>query len=265
MEVDMQPIPLRVTRSSTKRARSPSSPGQFDRPSKRVSSGHDTSVPISFPPLQTSPASHGLPNPSPTRLRNVPQDWVSQTQSMRLESPASEHSGFNTPMTDDGGQPRNDELMADESMPGDENAMSVSPPRPSCLSVRAPSPSSSQYFHPPSAGYPSSKATLQAQNPNRLQIPAIQIQAATPSPVQMFTQPLLDSPPVASSASNPAFNFEDTTMCSPSTTSSPSAEFRAQEQIPTPTGTKRQRFTMGPRADCELCRLRVKGHYMHFD
>ncbi|KAK0210613.1 hypothetical protein DFS33DRAFT_306971 [Desarmillaria ectypa] len=29
--------------------------------------------------------------------------------------------------------------------------------------------------------------------------------------------------------------------------------------------TKRQRVTMGPRSDCEKCRLGVKGHWMHFD
>lgn len=34
---------------------------------------------------------------------------------------------------------------------------------------------------------------------------------------------------------------------------------------PTPTSARRQRFTMGPRADCEKCRMRVKDHWMHFD
>lgn len=28
---------------------------------------------------------------------------------------------------------------------------------------------------------------------------------------------------------------------------------------------RKQRFTMGPRSDCEKCRLGVKGHWMHFD
>ncbi|KAI0060791.1 hypothetical protein BV25DRAFT_1827332 [Artomyces pyxidatus] len=28
---------------------------------------------------------------------------------------------------------------------------------------------------------------------------------------------------------------------------------------------RRPRFTMGPRADCEKCRLGVKGHSVHFD
>ncbi|KAH9890675.1 hypothetical protein C8Q73DRAFT_747511 [Cubamyces lactineus] len=276
MEVDMQPIPLRATRSSTKRARSPSSPGQYDRPSKRVSSsGHDTSVPISFPHFQTNPASHGLPNISVARLRNTPQDWVSQTQSMRLESPASEQGGFSTPpvtTVDDGGQIRVDEVMADEPMSGDE--MSVSPRRlsqslsaPGCPS---PSPSPSQYLHPPDIQYPSAKASLHPQNPNRLQIPAIQIQTATPSPVQMYdAQPRLDSPALTSPSSMsetvPRFAYEDASMLSPSSTSSPTTELRTQQQMSAAATAKRQRFTMGPRADCELCRQRVKGHYMHFD
>ncbi|KAL1947431.1 hypothetical protein VTO73DRAFT_14392 [Trametes versicolor] len=264
MEVDMTPMPMRVTRSATKRARSPSSPGQYDRPSKRVASTHDASVPIAFPPFQTSPASHGLPSSPTSRLRNTPQDWVSQTQSMRLESPASEQSGFSTPMTEEGGDVRIDEVMTDEPMPNDENTMSVSPPRPSpYLSVYGPSLSS---LRPPEAAYPSRRDIHQSQNPNRLQIPAIQIQAATPSPVQMYTQPPLDSPSLSSTSSGPTFAFEDASMCSPSSTSSPHAGFNAQsQQTPTSATTKRQRFTMGPRADCEQCRMRVKGHYMHFD
>ncbi|KZT74130.1 hypothetical protein DAEQUDRAFT_721010 [Daedalea quercina L-15889] len=28
---------------------------------------------------------------------------------------------------------------------------------------------------------------------------------------------------------------------------------------------RKQKFTMGPRADCEKCRLGVKGHWMHLD
>ncbi|KAI0328124.1 hypothetical protein GY45DRAFT_1372676 [Cubamyces sp. BRFM 1775] len=275
MEVDMQPIPLRATRSSTKRARSPSSPGQYDRPSKRVSSsGHDTSVPISFPHFQTTPASHGLPNIPVARLRNMSQDWVSQTQSMRLESPASEQGGFSTPppvtTVDDGGQIRVDEVMADEPMLGDE--MSISPQRLSHSSSApgAPSPSPSQYLHPPDIQYPSAKATLHPQNPNRLQIPAIQIQAATPSPVQMYdAQPRLDSPALTPSSSMsetvPGFAYEDASMLSPSSASSPTTELRAQHHMSAAATAKRQRFTMGPRADCELCRQRVKGHYMHFD
>ena len=148
--------------------------------------------------------------------------------------------------------------------------MSISPQRLSHLSSAPGGPSPSQYLHPPDIQYPSAKATLHPQNPNRLQIPAIQIQAATPSPVQMYdAQPRLDSPALTPSSSMsesvPAFAFEDTSMLSPSSASSPSTELRAQHQMSTAATAKKQRFTMGPRADCELCRQRVKGHYMHFD
>ncbi|KAH9857694.1 hypothetical protein C2E23DRAFT_881266 [Lenzites betulinus] len=289
MDLDMQTTPMRVTRSATKRARSPSgsSPSQHDRPSKRAtgaSSGHDagTSAPHPFPAFQTSPASHGLPTHPPTpRLRNAPLDWVSQTQSMRLASPASEQSGFSTPGTVDEhgheqGQGGCDEVMADEQMPADEDKMSVSPPRPSIFSVRAPSPSRAaspsslprlntdtgpffqqpqQHHHQHNPQRPRG-ATLfpqgQAQNQsqNRLQIPAIQVQAATPSPVQLFSQPPLGDPCFAGSAV---------------TIASPPVDFLGHGQQQQGAQGRKQRFTMGPRADCEMCRLRVKGHYMHFD
>ena len=34
---------------------------------------------------------------------------------------------------------------------------------------------------------------------------------------------------------------------------------------PLPGPTRRSRFTMGPRPDCDKCRLGVPGHYAHFD
>ncbi|KAI0831768.1 hypothetical protein BC628DRAFT_1335988 [Trametes gibbosa] len=295
-------MPMRVTRSATKRARSPSSPSQYERPAKRATgrSGQDTSVPLSLPAFQTSPASHGLPNPPAPRLRNASLDWVSQTQSMRLASPASEQGGLALAVDEHGDaggaagggvDVRIDEVMADEPMPADENKMSVSPPRPSLFSVRAPSPTPSPPLRSPSedAGpyshhqhqhhhhlhlhHPTrTRAAPPAHNqsPNRLQIPAIQIQAATPSPVQLFAQSPLDDPRLTA-ASSPACELEDAAMCSPSTTASPALEFSAHnhhhqqhQQQQAPPG-RRQRFTMGPRADCEMCRLRVKGHYAHFD
>jgi len=34
---------------------------------------------------------------------------------------------------------------------------------------------------------------------------------------------------------------------------------------PSCSGVRKAKFTMGPRGDCEKCRLGVKGHWMHFD
>ncbi len=38
-----------------------------------------------------------------------------------------------------------------------------------------------------------------------------------------------------------------------------------QPQLLMPGSTRRSRFTMGPRPDCDKCRLGVPGHYAHFD
>ncbi|KAH9842401.1 uncharacterized protein C8Q71DRAFT_732706 [Rhodofomes roseus] len=50
---------------------------------------------------------------------------------------------------------------------------------------------------------------------------------------------------------------------SASTTDVPMATSQSQDHTAPP--ARKQRFTMGPRADCEKCRLGVKGHWMHFD
>ncbi|KAH9930907.1 uncharacterized protein B0H18DRAFT_1116613 [Fomitopsis serialis] len=46
---------------------------------------------------------------------------------------------------------------------------------------------------------------------------------------------------------------------------SPDVRMAASQSHEASMPSRRQRFTMGPRADCEKCRLGVKGHWMHFD
>lgn len=58
-------------------------------------------------------------------------------------------------------------------------------------------------------------------------------------------------------------------MSKPSSPSSPSMTMcispgQSYAHVPM-SPTRRQRFTMGPRADCEKCRLGIKGHWMHID
>ena len=69
---------------------------------KRAASGQDASIPFSR--IQ--------PHPS-TRGRS--EDWVTQTQDLRLESPSLSCSGFNTPVSQPG-EVRIDEVMVDEDM-----------------------------------------------------------------------------------------------------------------------------------------------------
>lgn len=65
---------------------------------------------------------------------------------------------------------------------------------------------------------------------HQLLLPSIHVHAATPSPVSMHHPSPSPSPTAASGG-----------------------------------GGRKQRFTMGPRADCEKCRAGVRGHWMHFD
>ncbi|KAH9923962.1 uncharacterized protein BXZ73DRAFT_103694 [Epithele typhae] len=237
MEIDMvASMPYR-TRSSTKRARSPeSSPTQCDRPSKRAVSNYGSGVPLPSPPLE-SPA---------IRVRNHSEDWVSQTQDLRIESPALSipGSGFNTP----GSQPG--EIRVDAVMFEDEQMMPTDDDRAMFMFPASATPAPTapllhlRPFGPHSASGSAASTPPQFSSPALLQIPLIQIQNATPSPVQPFPHPTFDLPVTQ--------EREQAMLDAP------------LEEPRSPLATRRQRFTMGPRADCEQCRMRVPGHYAHF-
>ena len=281
----MSPIPYR-TRSATKRARSPSSPTHYDRPAvrhlgvhqllaltcpdaywysqKRAASGYDTSV--SIPPM---------PLPSVSRSRS--EDWVAQTRGLRLESPTLVCSGFNTPVSQPEGV-RIDEEMVYEPMVclfPDTSAFGLSSRAESSqrtddlsmpmLQTMSASPQipQSQYLCPPENQYTPSTTPPQYPSPSLLEIPLIQIQNATPSPVQPFPQASFERTPSSPQPSDHLYRASDQ---APAASAYASQREDAQGfQYLSSTAPRKMRFTMGPRADCELCRNRVKGHYMHFD
>lgn len=74
-----------------------------------------------------------------------------------------------------------------------------------------------------------------------------------PTPVECHSQDALNSP-----MAQPPLQYPASPMhISPVSSWSASAN--------SPSTHRKQRFTMGPRVDCEKCRLGVKGHWMHFD
>ncbi|KAH7107391.1 hypothetical protein BKA62DRAFT_824902 [Auriculariales sp. MPI-PUGE-AT-0066] len=77
-----------------------------------------------------------------------------------------------------------------------------------------------------------------------LMVPRINVQPATPDSISRGTSMAPPSPLVPLSPLNQAW------PSSPSSVSTPNSK---------------KRITMGPRADCEKCRVGVKGHWMHFD
>jgi len=222
-----------------KRGRSPPSPTPVDRPSKRQTYATD---------VVTSPVPrHAFPGPAPTLAplaippgpahdaaysAYVSEDWVAQTRGLRIDSPhlAQGHEVRFGPVPQASGNAAAGQVHLDVSMAdGDVTMASASPPRrPSEIStlgyrpnVRPMQPLPAQHTIQQTPSFQTSAHANHSQQ--QLQIPAIQVHAATPSPVHR----------------------------------DPSASL--------PASVRRQRFTMGPRADCEKCRMGVKGHWMHVD
>ncbi|KII88990.1 hypothetical protein PLICRDRAFT_40615 [Plicaturopsis crispa FD-325 SS-3] len=131
---------------------------------------------------------------------------------------------------------------ADESMSVDDQPAETSSGAPDQRPIiQISTPESTQYHpsygHPPPPFTPTDQAQPQSDVP---QPPSINIHPATPSaPFQ---------------AAFPNTQLE-TTSSDPFQTALPAS----------PTATRKQRFTMGPRSDCEKCKLGAKGHWMHFD
>jgi hypothetical protein len=82
-------------------------------------------------------------------------------------------------------------------------------------------------------------------------------------------QQAYQSPVTASLCDTPAFSQYSSSYssrdCSPQILTEAVQRSAPHPAPSTRVITRKPRFTMGPRADCEKCRLGVPGHYMHFD
>ncbi|KAI0736668.1 hypothetical protein C8Q72DRAFT_801061 [Fomitopsis betulina] len=63
--------------------------------------------------------------------------------------------------------------------------------------------------------------------------------------------------------SEPSMPLQEPTLIGPVPPSAPDASITSPN--PQQSAPRRQKFTMGPRSDCEKCRLGVKGHWAHYD
>ncbi|KAI0247064.1 hypothetical protein BJV78DRAFT_1248692 [Lactifluus subvellereus] len=89
----------------------------------------------------------------------------------------------------------------------------------------------------------------------RLTLPAAVTFLRAPTP------PTLHTPPLSITPLPPHSHFSGAGTDTPPLTRQELQQL--QQQIPAP--ARRSRFTMGPRPDCDKCRLGVPGHYAHFD
>ncbi|KDQ59510.1 hypothetical protein JAAARDRAFT_205547 [Jaapia argillacea MUCL 33604] len=244
MDIDMH-SPSRRSFSG-KRPRSPDPSNLCDRPSKRLSLALNDRLTSSLLPTihVSAPGS-----------RHSSEDWVSQTRGLRLNSPLIP-GGFILPQVvqeASGDDESNSATISDESMTMDSeenisvcirNLLDVGPIQPG---VQSPESQSSliRIDTPPSLHSPQ---PIREPSPSFLPYSVLQQFASASQPPSFSAQP--DSSPEP--------------LRSPWNASSPPRGSTDQISSPTPTSRK-QHFTMGPRADCEKCRLGVKGHWMHFD
>jgi hypothetical protein len=78
--------------------------------------------------------------------------------------------------------------------------------------------------------------------------------------LQAPTPPMMPTPPLCMTPLPSPSPFSAAHMGTP-----PLARQEPQQQLLMPGPMRRSRFTMGPRPDCDKCRLGVPGHYAHFD
>ena len=86
-------------------------------------------------------------------------------------------------------------------------------------------------------------------------------QATTTGYLQTSDHVAIPTPPIGTAILPPHSPFSG--GCADSTTLDIREQQPTQQQQQVP--LRRSRFTMGPRPDCEKCRLGVPGHYAHFD
>ncbi|KAJ7172622.1 hypothetical protein C8R46DRAFT_1086633 [Mycena filopes] len=231
LEVEMHSPSFRTTRSvSAKRARSPDSPSE--RPTKRLSLaiGHPLSSENAF-------HHHFGARSSANTSRHSSEDWVQQAGGLSIDSPLFP----STTLTVSEPPPVADEGMLVDA---DEDLSALSR-RPYLPPLRTQTDAFMQHGIHAQRQRPSDSSYHKETTTGSLFLPAINILPATPDLLSR-TRP---STPVQYDRDNSsAMSISPTT--SYAVLGSPAS--------------KRQRFMMGPKLDCDKCRAGVKGHSVHF-
>lgn len=236
--------PMSKFNPSSKRSRPTDEDSPSSRPIKRLTPALGEALPSLF--------SNSLPG-SGSSSRYSSEDWVQQTGGLSIGTP-----GEYVP---------DSESNSEDTMDLDDEPSTVfqGSGRPVLLPLQTTFPSTSHshdaftaYRQSPqnlSPSFSDSNAPQQlanhAQGSFRPRLPSIDITPPTPETIRVDGDIVnMTRPRTPVSDSLTPMNISMDSAGPRSTTLSPS---------------KKQRVTMGPRSDCEKCRLGMKGHWMHLD
>ncbi|KAG2041766.1 hypothetical protein BDR03DRAFT_945596 [Suillus americanus] len=263
MEVDTHSPSTRMTRSfnySLKRPRSPGSPSQERQPKRSSLALQDT-----YLSRRASSSVFSANQSSSNHHQPSPDDWVRQASDLSIGRPNSVNPVPSPSMTGDI-QDENMALDPDEPLKSSSSVLVVSPARllqPSRAHPTTTQLNASQvYISPP-------------QHLSQIIVGSADGQPLTPSLTmahQQQSSSIYVQPSISSDGSSnlqelqpgPTQNH-DFFQTTSSEMSIPPLPPINQSPGPKLTSGRKQRFTMGPRADCLKCRTGEKGHWMHFD
>lgn len=262
MEVDTNSPSTRMTLSfnySLKRSRSPGSPSQERQPKRSSLALQDTHL--------SRRASSGISVSanlcSSNHQQPSPDDWVRQASDLSIGRPNSVDP---VPSPSGDVQDENMALDLDEPPKSCSSAFVFSPPR-----LLQPSRA-----HPTTMQLDASQAyTSPPQHLSQIIVGPAAEQPLTPGitmvhqqqPSSVYVQPGISSDESSNqqefqSGPTQSHDFVHTTSSKMPSSPPPPISQSPERKL---TSGRKQRFTMGPRADCLKCRMGEKGHWMHFD
>ncbi|XP_006458502.1 hypothetical protein AGABI2DRAFT_115532 [Agaricus bisporus var. bisporus H97] len=241
--------------SSVKRARSPDSSIFEDRPSKRI---HYAALDVQ----------RRLGDYSTGSSRQSSEDWVQQARSLSIDSPLYSAHFIS------------EEAAKVERIEDDEHMMSVSNSQSSREFDKSQLPLLQSSGYP---AFPSAQQVPDMDMPCGLDGPSVpyinvnsvedhSLQASVKQDQRFPQQTLPERDPIMGTSINavPPTLMEhlgvQACLHSGSMSASNSDTSTQTDVPPSKLATpKKQRFMMGPRADCMKCRMGVKGHFVHLD
>ncbi|KAF5386965.1 hypothetical protein D9615_001889 [Tricholomella constricta] len=232
MEVDLHSPSFRALRSfSSKRARSPESPPS--RPSKRLS------LALDHPRFaHTHTSGYATPQSPASSSRFPSEDWVHQADGLTIDSPVITGSGLAEDRDEDINMDPDETNTTDRAQQQQHTQRPVLPP------IQTMSFAHAALYRP-------------QQRPQLHQQGAL-LSAPTPAGPLVTVLPPTPIPPSSTS-------YLETPHTRPSTPPAQSSGSSAMASFAAGvTSPRKQRFTMGPRADCVKCQMGVKGHSVHY-